>query len=475
MFRQAGFRLLLYFGDLALIAIAMSAASWLRIQWSIGSSLDESAVWLSLPVYALGLASWGIGFPALDVYNLRKNLRLADELSRLSTAYAATVLAFAGALYFSFREISRLQVIYFAGLGWLLLAAYRVLFRLVLRAYSSEAGHPWIRRVLIVGAGPLGREIADTVLAHHWTGLRLIGFVDDNPEANTSLAISATNVRFPNFGSIARAAEIAKEQRIDEAIFALPSASHDEMVALIATLQQMKIGIRVAPNIERLAFLGSTIEDFGGQPLITLRAPVLDPMQRVIKRIFDLAVSTVTLVVAAPLLLLIAVAIKLTSRGPIIFRQARVGQHGRPFQIYKFRTMEMETEASAVPRRADGTVAPVHKIPNDPRVTPLGRWLRRLSLDELPQLFNVLRGEMSLVGPRPELPWLVDQYQPWQRRRFDVPQGMTGWWQINGRSEKLMHLHTEEDLYYIQNYSLWLDIRILFGTLRVVLSRRGAY
>jgi len=473
MFRQAGFRLLLFAGDMVLVMIAMSAASWLRLQWSLGSALDESAVWLSLPVYALGLGSWAIGFPALDVYNLRKNLRLSDELGRLTTAHAATVLAFAGALYFSFREISRLQVIYFAALGWVLLVGYRIVFRLVLRAYSSETGHPWLRRVLIVGAGALGRDIAQTVLAHHWTGLRLIGFVDDDPQANTSLAISGTSVSFPNFGAAARAVVVAQEQRIDEAIFALPAAAHEGMVSLIATLQEMKIGIRVAPSIERLAFLGSSIEDFGGKPLITLREPVLDPMQRVIKRSFDLIVSVVALLLLSPLMLLIALSIRLTSRAPAIFRQERVGQHGRLFRIYKFRTMA--DGAAPIAAGGAGSADVAHKTPDDPRVTPLGRRLRSLSLDELPQLFNVLRGDMSLVGPRPELPWLVDQYQPWQRRRFDVPQGMTGWWQINGRSDKLMHLHTEEDLYYIQNYSLWLDIRILLGTLRAVLSRRGAY
>lgn len=474
MFRQAGFRLLLFIGDLLLIAVAMTLASWLRLQWGIGTALEESAVWLSPQVYGLGLSSWAIGFPALDVYNLRKNLSLGDEIGRVTTAHTATVFAFAGALYFSFRDISRLQVVYIATIGWILLVTYRIVFRLVLRAYSSETDHPWTRRVLIVGAGTLAHEIAQTVLAHHWTGLRLVGFVDDDPQADTALAVGGTSLRFPNFGATANMVEIARQQRIDEAIFALPSAAQAEMVPLIATLQGMRIGIRVAPSIERLAFLGSSIEDFGGKPLITLREPVLDPVQRVMKRCFDLVVSGVAIVLLSPLLLVIAVAIKLTSRGPIIFRQERVGQYGYLFRIYKFRTMweDAGDETAVEATLAAGTA---HKRPDDPRVTPLGRWLRSLSLDELPQLFNVLFGDMSLVGPRPELPWLVDQYQPWQRRRFDVPQGMTGWWQINGRSDKLMHLHTEEDLYYIQNYSLWLDIRILLGTLRVVLSRRGAY
>lgn len=184
-----------------------------------------------------------------------------------------------------------------------------------------------------------------------------------------------------------------------------------------------------------------------------------------LRRVVEITIALFALALLAPIFVILAAAVKLSSPGPVFYRGLRTGRFGKPFRIFKFRSMVVDGE------RLGGTTTSL----DDRRVTRVGGWLRRHKLDELPQLLNVLRGEMSLVGPRPELPWLVDKYQPWQRRRFDVPQGMTGWWQINGRSEKLMHLHTEEDLYYIQNYSLWLDIRILLGTLRVVLSRRGAY
>jgi len=184
----------------------------------------------------------------------------------------------------------------------------------------------------------------------------------------------------------------------------------------------------------------------------------------------DLVVSAGLLITCGPLMLLIAILIKLDSPGPAIIRQQRVGENGRLFEMLKFRTMRAGEE-QRVPKLTDG----LHKRPRDPRVTRLGRFLRRYSLDELPQLINVLKGEMSLVGPRPELPWLVERYESWQRRRFAVPPGMTGWWQVNGRSERPMHLHVEDDLYYIRNYSLWMDLVILLRTVPAVLSGRGAF
>jgi exopolysaccharide biosynthesis polyprenyl glycosylphosphotransferase len=191
---------------------------------------------------------------------------------------------------------------------------------------------------------------------------------------------------------------------------------------------------------------------------------------------FDVIVSTILIILLAPVMLLIAVLIKLESPGPVIFRQERIGEHGRRFQMLKFRTMYQDADRrwqEVAKRDEQGRL--IHKVKDDPRVTRVGRKLRRTSLDELPQLFNVLRGEMSLVGPRPEMPYIAAEYEPWQWQRFRVPPGITGWWQINGRSEKPMHLHTEDDLYYIQNYSFWLDLRILMRTLIVVWKGHGAY
>jgi lipopolysaccharide/colanic/teichoic acid biosynthesis glycosyltransferase len=177
-----------------------------------------------------------------------------------------------------------------------------------------------------------------------------------------------------------------------------------------------------------------------------------------------------------PVKTLVAIIIKLDTPGPVFFRQERIGEHGRSFKMYKFRSMVVNAEALQDQiSQLDEYGNIIHKVRNDPRVTRVGRIIRKTSLDELPQFLNVIKGEMSLVGPRPELPKIVAQYQPWQRQRFIVPQGLTGWWQINGRSDKPCHLNTDEDLYYIKNYSFWLDIQILFKTIPALLRGKGAF
>jgi lipopolysaccharide/colanic/teichoic acid biosynthesis glycosyltransferase len=218
------------------------------------------------------------------------------------------------------------------------------------------------------------------------------------------------------------------------------------------------------------------VEQFAGIPLLDLRAPALSDQQRTVKRLFDLGLTILTLPIALPIMGLVATGIRLESRGPVVLRQPRLGENGRLFDMLKFRTMlDHAEQLQASVEQLDEQGRTIHKTAHDPRVTRLGRLLRRFSLDELPQLFNVLKGEMSLVGPRPELPYLVERYEPWQRQRFAIPQGITGWWQINGRSDRPMHLHTEDDLYYVQHYSLLLDIFVLLKTAGVVIQGKGAF
>jgi exopolysaccharide biosynthesis polyprenyl glycosylphosphotransferase len=466
MFKRNGLSLAILLGDMAMITLALAMASWLRPQLEFGKPLPFSSAWLPWQVYGLALLVWGAGFLLLDVYNLQKNLRALDEAQRLITAQAVATLAFAGVLYFSFRDISRLQIVSFALISLLLLLTYRVTLRLFLRFFGDK--RYGARRVLIVGAGSTGSQVGQMVIKNSWTGLKLVGFIDDNLQANT--------LGYPHLGSLEQCLTVVQEQRINEIIFTLPRYAHDKLANLVAALDTLKVNVRVMPNFMDLVFLRSEVEDLGGMPLVTLREPVLDPLQRLTKRLFDLGIGGLGLILALPIMGFIALLVKFDSPGPIIFKQQRVGENGRPFSMYKFRTMIHDAEAQTnelIQNTKDGL--PIHKFYDDPRVTRLGRFLRRTSLDELPQLINVLTGEMSLVGPRPELPWLVDQYEPWQLKRFEVPQGLTGWWQINGRSDKLMHLHTDEDLYYIKHYSLWLDIQILWYTIKAVIDRRGAY
>ena len=202
----------------------------------------------------------------------------------------------------------------------------------------------------------------------------------------------------------------------------------------------------------------------------------LTPEQRMMKRVVDVVLTSIGLLLVLPIMAVVALAIKLDSPGPILFKQRRVGEGGKLFYVYKFRSMVVNAEAlQAQVNKTDAHGNVIHKQKDDPRVTRIGRLIRKTSLDELPQLFNVLQGTMSLVGPRPELPWLVEQYQPWQRKRFLVPQGITGWWQVNGRSEKPCHLCTEQDLWYIEHYSLWLDLIVMLKTIPALLTGNGAF
>ena len=321
---------------------------------------------------------------------------------------------------------------------------------------------------MIAGAGATGRQIGEMINQFNWAGLDLVGYLDDDlvKHAHNNLIL----------GQMDDVREVVQQKQIEDVVIALPQRAYGRINTLISTLHDLPVNIRVIPDYFSLAIYRATVEDFGGIPMINLRDPALNDVQRLVKRIFDLMICIFLLLFVLPFILLISLFIRIDSPGPIIFRQPRVGENGRIFGMFKFRTMvdgaeKMQEAFNEV--NEDGKI--IFKRPNDPRITRVGHFLRRTSLDELPQLFNVILGDMSLVGPRPELPWMVDQYEPWQRKRFAVPQGMTGWWQVNGRSDNPMHLHTEDDIYYVQNYSIWMDIYILLKTPWVVLRGKGAY
>ncbi len=466
MFRRISIQIALILGDMAVITLALLLASWVRPQLRIGQPITAENVWPELVVFVMALVIWAIGFTMMDVYTLRKNLNLAEEIQRIMATHAAATLAFAGCLYFSFRNISRLQVAIFALFSLALLLTFRLLLRLGLHFFGEK--HYGARRVLIVGASLTGQDVAHTITAHSWTGLRLAGYVSDSPVS--------VEMNCPRLGLLDQTIEVVTEHRINEVIFALPRNAHARLGNLVVTLHALNVNVRMVPDFFDLVFLRSVVEDLGEMPLITLKEPVLNPVQRLVKRGFDLVLGTLGLLLALPLMAVVAIGIKYDSPGPIMFTQPRVGENGRIFKMLKFRTMFHDPERLSpqyMEKIIDGQ--PVYKFYDDPRVTRFGRFLRRTSLDELPQFINVLKGDMSLIGPRPELPWLVEKYEPWQRKRFEVPQGLTGWWQVNGRADNPMHLSTHDDLYYIKHYSLWLDVKILWRTVSAVLSRRGSY
>ena len=465
-----GFSLFLLISDVLLVLAALFLATQARIYLPFGKAVLDSGLQLPAVVYAISPVIWVVTFVVVGVYDPKRTARLIHELQTIIPAALFAWLVLIGALYLTFRTVSRLEMVYFLVFALGLILTHRIAVRGYFRLTGGRSYDA--RRVLIVGTGEIARDMYQAVQSYAWAGLYVTGFVDEGD----GQPVDESALKAPVLGTIDDVAKIIEDYSISEVLIALPSQKQLDVKKLVYDLQWLPINIRVVPDYFELAYLHVQVEDFGGMPLLSLKEPTLTPFQRIAKRIFDLVFTLLLMVVALPLMAAIAIAIKLDSPGAVIFRQPRVGEGGKLFTIYKFRTMTADAEQrqdEVVTYDEQGNV--IHKRQDDPRVTRVGRWLRRTSLDELPQLFNILRGEMSLVGPRPEMPWLVDKYEKWQRKRFEVPQGLTGWWQISGRSDKPMHLHTEEDLFYIRNYSLWLDIQILWRTIGAVLTRRGAF
>ena len=403
----------------------------------------------------------------LSLYDGRRNYRFLDESFRLVVSSLLATVSLAGLLFFESLAVSHSLFVSFI----LITTCLMVMWRMVVRAYwrLQYSNKQELRRVLIVGAGTTGRQITSHFSRPPESNLEIIGFLDDDPE-----------VRAQNrdvLGTIKDLETVVEFYQINILVIALPSSAFSVTADIVDRLRMNPVKIWIVPAAHRLAlYQCNTVENFSHIPLIDVRAPSISDNQRMLKRLFDLAFSSVAITVCAPFMILIAILIKLDSPGPIFFRQKRVGENTQPFEMLKFRTMIHGAEklCSSVEKvDEDGNI--IHKHRDDPRVTRIGRYLRRFSVDELPQLFNVLLGKMSVVGPRPEMPYMVERYQHWQYVRFTIPQGITGWWQITGRSDKPMHLNTEDDLYYIKNYSIWLDITIIWKTTAVVLRGKGAF
>ncbi len=420
-------------------------------------------------VYLVISVLWGITFLVLSVYDPKKIYRAIDEFQIVTLAAVASALLFAGLLFLTKRDFSRWVFVTFVTLDTVFLLGWRILARIVFRVGRMPVAD---RQVLIVGSGEAGQRVGQMIQEYRAMGLNLTGFLGDAPENESNPDEFVIHV----LGRVEDVREVVKEQSIHDVVIALPQREYAQINELVLALHDLPVQVRVVPDYFSLALYRATVEDFGGLPMINLRDPALNEVQRLVKRIFDLVIAGTLIAILALPMALITLLIKLDSPGTTFFRQQRVGENGRLFSMYKFRSMIPDADKlidEMTEISEDGHL--LFKKENDPRVTRVGRFLRHTSMDELPQLFNVIKGDMSLVGPRPELPWLVGQYEPWQHKRLAVPQGMTGWWQINGRADKPLHLHTEEDLYYVQNYSLWMDIYILFKTPWVVVRGKGAY
>ena len=453
--------------DLVLTELALFLAGVLRSRLPFKDPLSAGQADLPTLVYLMVGVTWVLAFLLLSVYSSRRQ-RAVDEAQNIFVAVTLTTLGLAGVLFFAVYQASRLQIAIFYALNLTLLIGSRLVIRAGLRLLDRPRYGQ--RKILILGGGEIGQDIVRMIERHKWSGLETVGFLDDTLPSGTLIE------GYPVLGPISQVADKVEAQEVDEIVVALPIQAIDHFFQILTNLQQLPVQVRIVPDHVKSFLFRSTFEELAGVPMIILHEAGLTRFERQIKRAFDLVVGTLLFILAIPLLTLIALIIRIDTPGPILFKQERVGEGGRLFSMYKFRSMVQDAEKhqkEMVSFDQHGKL--LFKHVDDPRVTKVGKLIRRTSLDEVPQLLNVLKGEMSLVGPRPEMPWIVERYEPWQYQRFSVPQGITGWWQINGRSDKPMHLHTEEDLYYIQNYSLLLDIEILWKTAGAVLKGQGAY
>jgi exopolysaccharide biosynthesis polyprenyl glycosylphosphotransferase len=411
-----------------------------------------------------------LAFRIDQVYRQWPGRQWLDQVYRIINATAkSTVVMLAVTFVLQPLEYSRLLLVEAGINAVVLLAIWRAIQSAIVgRLRARGIG---VRRAIIVGAGEIGRTVMRTVVARPGLGYRIVGFVDDNPEKGNS------NIgRFEGLGSIENLPDLIEQRDIDEVIITLPWMYHRKIMGVVRACERKNVSAYIVPDLFQMSLSRVDVDDLGGVPLVGVREVGFGQRVRTVKRAVDVVVAALGLTLGAPFLGLIAAAIRLDSPGPIIFRQTRVGENGRIFEMYKFRSMykgaEQQLEKIRELSEVDG---PIFKMRDDPRVTRVGRILRRASLDELPQLWNILRGEMSLVGPRPPLPSEVDQYMEWHKKRLGVRPGVTGLWQVSGRSLLSFDEQCLLDIYYIENWSPWLDFKILMRTIPEVLFGNGAY
>ena len=456
------FRTLMMVADLALITVAWLGAYWLRFHAGIPAPLGTPdfndyavALVVILPLWWWLMHRQGLYEPK------RLGTLVREGLDILRVTATGMLLLVAISFFIRSQSYSRGVVLIFSAASPALIMGLRVILRTGLRRARSRGYN--LRYVLVVGAGRLAEEIIRRIDDHPEAGMRVEGVLADGVLGRELCGV-------PVLGGYGDLKQGLERERIDQVIIALPREEWQHLDKILADLDDEVTSVKLAPDLLHILTLRSSVESLDGLPIISLRESPLVGWASVQKRVFDLVGSSLLLALAAPLLLVISLAIPVSSAGPVLYSQRRMGLDGRVFRMFKFRSMAhgAEDEAGAVWAR-----------PNDPRRTRLGTWLRRFSLDELPQLWNVFKGDMSLVGPRPERPVFIEEFRreiPGYMLRHKVKAGLTGWAQVHGwRGDTSLHERIEHDIYYIQNWSLGLDVQILLMTLWRGIFDRNAY
>jgi Undecaprenyl-phosphate glucose phosphotransferase len=415
-------------------------------------------------------------FHVQGLYRLRRGRSRVDDFFAVFVgSILAVVFGVIATLYFQAYyvpdelkdrgayEVSQIVWAVFLVLNVALTYASREVVRQTLeRRWRAGIG---LKRILIAGAGDLGRLVADKILEHRELGYHVVGFVDDCAGGD-----ALGHRGLPLLGTLDEIADISSREEIDHLYVALPAEAHARMLQLLESIGRECIDVKVVPDLLQVLALRARLEDLDGIPIINVNDVPLQGFNSVLKRSLDAVLSAAALMLLAVPFAIIALSIRLTSPGPIFYRQERMGLDGKPFVIYKFRSMYHDAERET---------GPVWALADDPRCTVVGRLLRRTNIDELPQLWNVLRGDMSLVGPRPERPFFVQQFKqriPQYMLRHKVRAGLTGWAQVNGwRGNTSIEKRIEYDLYYIENWSVGLDVKIMWLTLVKGVFRTHAY
>lgn len=459
--------------DFSLINLGFLLAYWLRYDlrvWPGQTEFYDAPLSAYFIAQALLVTVLLTVFARRGLYRLKRTTQWLDEVGIIisGTTLGISILVM---VFFLFRPgfTSRAMLFY----AWLaiiiLLSAMRLGVRSVI-AQRRRAG-VGLMRVLVVGAGHLGKMIMQQIANRPGLGYSLVGFCDD-----VSWAQRSNFGRFTCLGTVDHLERALVENRVNEVVIALPSADHEKILRIVALCERNGVGFQLVPDTFDLTLNMLEVDNLAGIPLISLRESPLHGFNRALKRATDVVVAAMALCLVAPVMLLLAIAVKLDSPGSVFLPQERVGARERAFRLYKVRSMYSDAEQrlqDLIDRNEAG--GPIFKMKHDPRRTRVGRIIRRFSIDEVPQFWSVLKGDMSVVGPRPPMPHEVQRYDEWQKHRLDVKPGLTGLWQVSGRSE----LHFDEmvmlDLYYIENWSLGLDLKIILQTIPAVLSGRGAY
>jgi Undecaprenyl-phosphate glucose phosphotransferase len=451
------FRTMLGVADVSIVALAWTASYWLRFEsgW-FDAPLGVPPFEPYLYPLALIIPLWLLLFRSHGLYEPQRTSSLLHEWGTVIRATAMGVVLLVAATFFVRSYFySRGVVAAFSVLAPAGIIAFRTAGRIGLRSLRRRGYN--LRYVIVVGAGQLAEEIIERIHAHPEAGLHVLGIVADTGRGGRRVVCGV-----PVVGGLSDLkASLHGEVRVDEVVIALAQAENASLEKVLADLEDEVVNVKLVPDILQVTTLRSSVESLDGLPMIGLRESPMVGWHAVQKRVFDLVAASVAMVVAAPAMGLVAVAVWVTSGRPIFYSQQRAGLDGRVFRMFKFRSMRTDAERDTGPVWTS--------CADDPRRTRLGAWLRRFNLDELPQLWHVLRGDMSLVGPRPERPVFIEEFRhevPGYMLRHKVRAGLTGWAQVHGwRGDTSLEERVEHDIYYIQNWSLGLDVRILLMTI----------